>query len=179
MKIVMTGRQMSVRESLKQLTEQKLAKFDKFFGEDTEARVAFNCKHDRQNVEITISYGGTLFRSEESADTFQSAIDEAVESLDRQIRKNKTRLERRFRSGGISFADPSWETAEEDEEFRIRVKEFEFNPMSVEEAIMQMNLLEHQFYVFNDAETGSTCVVYKRKDGDYGLIAPAKGRRGA
>jgi len=168
MKMTVSGKQMTVRPSLRDLTERKLSKFDRFFGDDGEAIVCFSCRHDLQYVEITIYYGGTIFRCEEGAQTFQCAIDEALESLERQIRKNKTRLEKRLRSGAF---DPIPDEAEEEEdEFRIRTKYIPVKPMSVEEAILQMNLLGHQFFVFRDAETEGPCVVYRRKDGDYGLI---------
>ena len=173
MKLTVSGKQMTVRPSLKELTEKKLAKFDRFFGDDAEALVAFSCRHELQFVEITILYGGTIFRSEEGAESFQTAIDRAIEALERQIRKNKTRLEKRLRSG--AFAEPFEDGDEEEEpEFRIRTKTFSYKPMSVEEAILQMNLLNHEFFVFEEDESGDVCVVYKRKDGDYGLIAPDK-----
>lgn len=169
MKITVSGKQMTIRPSLKELTDKKLAKFDRFFGDDAEADVVYSCRHDLQYVEITIVYGGTIFRSEEGADTFQSAIERAIDALERQIRKNKTRLEKRLRAGAfVAEADDIDEP--EEESFRIRVKSFPIKPMSVEEAILQMNLLEHQFFVFRDAETNEPCVVYCRKDGDYGLI---------
>ena len=169
MKITISGKQMTVRPSLKDLTERKLAKFDRFFGEDTEVIVVYSCRHDLQYIEITIRYNGTIFRSEEGADTFQNAIDEAIESLERQIRKNKTRLEKMLRSGAFENAADD-EDVEEESEFNIRVKSFPIKPMSVEEAILQMELLDHQFYMFRDAETEEPCVVYRRKDGNYGLI---------
>lgn len=169
MKITMSGKQMTVRSSLKELTEKKLARFDRFFGEDAEAAVVFSCRHSLQYVEITIYYGGTIFRCEEGADTFQNAIDEALEALERQIRKNKTRLEKRLRPSAFEPAPGDMEEAEEGE-FQIRTKYIPYKPMSVEEAILQMNLLEHQFFVFRDAETEKPAVVYRRKDGNYGLI---------
>jgi putative sigma-54 modulation protein len=169
MKMTISGKQMTVRPSLKELTEKKLSKFDRFFGDEAEVLVAFSCRHDLQYVEITIYYGGTIFRAEEGADTFQNAIDRAVEALERQMRKNKTRLEKRLRSGAF---DPLPGDVEEEEEgeFQIRTKYIPVKPMSVEEAILQMNLLEHQFFVFRDAETEKPSVVYRRKDGNYGLI---------
>ncbi|MBE6702637.1 MAG: ribosome-associated translation inhibitor RaiA [Ruminococcaceae bacterium] len=170
MKMTVSGKQMTVRQSLKDLTEKKLAKFDRFFGDDAEAIVVYSCRHDLQYIEITINYGGTIFRSEEGAESFQNAIDEAMESLERQIRKNKTRLEKRLRSGAFESPLPDDVDEEEEGEFKIRTKSFPIKPMSVEEAILQMNLLEHQFFVFRDAETNEPCVVYRRKAGDYGLI---------
>jgi putative sigma-54 modulation protein len=171
MKFTISGKQMTVRPSLKELTEKKFAKFDRFFDDDTEAVVVYSCRHDLQYIELTIRYNGTIFRAEEGADTFQNAIDEAVESLERQIRKNKTRLEKKLRQGAFADYVPD-EEYEEEAEFDIRTKTFPVKPMSVEEAILQMNLLEHQFYVFRDADTEEVCVVYARKNGGYGLIVP-------
>ena len=169
MKITVSGKQLTVRPSLRELTEKKLAKFDRFFGDDAEAIVVYSARHDLQYIETTIHYNGTIFRSEEGADTFQTAIDQALDSLERQIRKNKTRLEKRLRTGAfVPAADDDDE--EEESEFRIRTKTFPIKPMSVEEAIMQMNLLDHQFFMFRDDRTNEPCVVYRRKAGDYGLI---------
>jgi putative sigma-54 modulation protein len=120
-----------------------------------------------------IRQGGTLFRSEERSDTFNNAMDEAIESLERQIRKNKTRLQRQLRDTTlIDFGQLIDTDVEEETEFKIRRKSFPFKPMSAEEAILQMNLLGHAFYAFTDQETQDVCVVYKRKDGNYGLIMP-------
>ena len=175
MKLTINGRQMSVRDSLKEMVEKKLTKFNRIFGDDAEATVTFSAKHDQENIEITIRRGGAIFRSEESADTFANAIDAATETLFRQMRRNKTRIERQLRDSTLNFAELPADTAEEEEaEFVIRRKSFPFKPMSVEEAILQMNLLEHDFFVFSDGETGETCVVYRRKDGNYGLITPGE-----
>ena len=175
MKISVYGKQMTVRESLQILIEKKLGKFDKFFGADTEAFVTCKTRKGVKIIEITITYGTTVFRAEEESDTFLTALDRSVESLERQIRKNKTRLSKKIRSG--AFDEGIFDTGEdyeEDKEFNIRTKSFYFKPMSVEEAIMQMNLLDHEFFVFRDAETEDVCVVYKRRDGDYGLIVPSE-----
>lgn len=168
MKMIMTGRQMTVYESTKEMAAKKLAKFDKFFDENAEMTVSFSQRHGLDMVEITIRAGGLLFRGEEGSDSFANAIDAAVESLERQIRKNKTRLEKRLRDG-IHIEESE---DEPEESLRIRTKTFDVKPMSVEEAILQMQLLSHQFFVFTDAETNETCVVYQRKDGDFGLIVP-------
>ena len=174
MKITITGRQLNVWDSLKELITEKLAKLDRYFDEDAEAYVTCRCKHDQKIIEITISYHGTIFRSEERDTTFQNALDTAMDTLDRQIRKNKTRLEKRMRENAFQpmAGVEGLEEPEEETEFRIRTKTFPFKPMTVEEAILQMNLLEHQFFVFVEAESGATCVVYKRLDGDNGLIMP-------
>lgn len=171
MKLTTNGRQMSVRESLKELATKKLARFDRIFGEEYEAAVTFSAKHDLEYVEITIRRGSTIFRSEEAADTFQNAMDLAVETLLGQIRRNKTRLSRQIRDNTLNLAQVE-DGEDEGAEFKIRKKAFPFKPMSVEEAILQMEMLRHDFFVFKDAETLDTCVVYKRKGGEYGLIAP-------
>lgn len=172
MKVLMTGRQMNVFETTKEMAAKKLAKFDKFFDDDAEMTVSFSHRHNEETVEITIRTGSLLFRGEEGSDTFANAIDRAVESLERQIRKNKTRLEKQVRGEGIRIADTDFADVPEEPAFRIREKSFPVKPMSVEEAILQMNLLGHQFFVFRDAQTNTPCVVYKRKDNDYGLIVP-------
>lgn len=174
MKITIYGKQMSVRESLKAIVEKKLHKFDKFFGEDTEALVTCKTRKGVKIIEITVNYGGATFRSEEESDTFITALDRATEGLERQIRKNKTRLEKTVKRGAFVITDDDDDEYEEETEFEIRVKSFPFKPMTPEEAILQMNLLGHSFFAFTDAETYEVCVAYKRKDGNYGLIVPEK-----
>ena len=171
MKITVTGRQMTVRDSLREMVESKLAVLDKYFGDEVTAYVTFRYRKKLEMIEITIPLGNTIIRSEEGAETFRSALDLAVDTLERQIRKNKTRLSRRLRAPAFEMPAIDDEI-EEEGEFRIRTKTYPIRPMSVEEAILQMNLLEHQFFVFVDAESDKTSVVYKRNDGDYGLIIP-------
>ncbi len=174
MKTTIIGRHMTVGEDQKALVAKKLAKFDKFFGSDAEAYVTFAYKRKLEIIEISITYNGILFRSEEESTTFQNALDEAVESLERQIRKNKTRLEKRLRPAAFEYDEDDLHDEDEDEgTFEIRTKTFPFKPMSAEEAIMQMELLGHQFFVFaNSDDNEATCVVYRRKDGAYGLLMP-------
>ena len=176
MKITVIGRQMNVYDEMKDLVEKKLAKFDKYFNGTGEATVTLSCKHNEKNLEITIAAANTLFRSEIGSDSFRDALDSAVAAIEGQIRRNKTRLAKRLRSGGLEFPADTFaaeDYSEDDEpELIIRTKTFSFKPMSPEEAILQMNLLGHQFFVFNDDHTDQTCVVYRRKDGDYGLIIP-------
>ena len=172
MKITIYGKQMTVRDSLKAAVERKLAKFDKFFGEDTEAFVTCKTRKGVKIIEITVNYGGTLFRSEEENETFITALDRACEGLERQIRKNKTKLEKMVKRGAFVITEDDDDGYDEEGEFEIRVKTFPFKPMTAEEAILQMNLLGHAFYAFTDADSGKVCVVYKRKAGSYGLIVP-------
>jgi putative sigma-54 modulation protein len=176
MKITIVGRKLNVYDDTRELIEKKLAKLDKYFkAEATEATVTLSRKRNVSSLDVTINADGTLFRSEVDADDFRIALDQTVDHIESQIRKNKTKLAKRLRENVIDMSavpDPE-EVIPEDEPI-IRVKQFEFKPMTAEEAIMQMNLLGHSFYVFKDVTTGDTCVVYTRKDGDYGLIEPMK-----
>lgn len=173
MKIAINARKVTVDNDLKAHIEKKLAKFDKFFPGESEATVKLSRVRDTERVEVTISQGPFLFRSEDESSTFMNALDCCMYAIERQIRKNKTRLSKKLRD---SIKIPEYETGDvaEEGDFRIRTKTFRLKPMTVEEAILQMNLLEHEFFVFRDIETGETCTVYKRLDGDYGLIVPEK-----
>ncbi len=174
MKVNIIGRQLNVWDEMKSTIEKKLTKFDKYFGEDATATATLSVKHGQKCLELTID-AGTIFRSEVEDETFRNALDRAVYLIERQIRKNKTRLERKLKN--VSFEGGIFETGEEfeeEKEFNIRRKAFPIKPMSVEEAIMQMNLLGHEFFVFRDDQSEEICVVYKRHDGDYGLIEDEK-----
>ena len=174
MKITIYGKQMTVRESLKAIVEKKLRKFDKFFGADTEALVTCKTRKGVKIIEITVNYGSATFRCEEESETFITALDRAVEGLERQIRKNKTRLEKIVKRDAFVITEDDDDEYEEEKNFEIRTKTFPFKPMTAEEAILQMNLLGHVFFAFIDAFTEEFCVVYKRKDGNYGLIIQEK-----
>ena len=182
MKTIILGRQMNVWNDFKLLIENKLEKLDKYFAEEADATVTLSKKRNLRNIEVTIVAAGTIFRSEVAKEDFRCALDEALETIERQIRKNKTRLAKMLRTG-ILDEDPAFDEAlpadygfdEEEEGYTLKVKKFAFKPMTVDEAIMQMELLGHQFFVYNDAETNDTCVVYKRHDNGYGLIVPDDG----
>ena len=178
MNINIIGRQVTVTDDLKELVQKKLAKFDKFFPRGADANVTFRKVRDSECMEVTISAGGTLFRAEESAAEFRTALVRCVDTIEGQIRKNKTRLEKRMKSSfaaaEAAIAAAGEEAVEEEGVFDIRTKTFPLKPMTPEEAILQMNLLGHDFYAFEDFDTAETCVVYKRKSGGYGLIIPEK-----
>ena len=165
---------MTIRESLRLAVEKKLHKFDKFFGDETESFVTCKVRKGTKIIEITVNYGGTTFRCEEESETFITALDRAVEGLERQIRKNKTKVEKMVKRGAFVITEEDDDEYIEEGDFEIRVKTFPFKPMTPEEAILQMNLIGHSFYAFSDAESGDVCVVYKRKEGSYGLIVPEK-----
>ncbi len=173
MKITITGRKCSPRESFKDHAEKKLAKIEKFFGAEAEAKITVTVEKSSQTVEITVANGGMIFRAQERAENMNEALDKCVETLIRQIRKNKTRLEKKLRAGSFdSFAQADEAVSEEVEFELVRRKTVSLKPQSVEEAILQMNLVGHQFYVFLDDASGDISVVYKRNDGGYGLITP-------
>ena len=169
MKLNVVGRQMNVFEDTKAHIAKKIAKLDKFFPVEGDATVTLSRKHGASRIELTINAGGTIFRAEQDADDFREALDRCIE---RQIRKNKTRLAKRLRE---TIPDEGFFAVEdEDPETVVRTKEIPLKPMSVEEAILQMNLLGHSFFVFRDDSDDEqrVCVVYARRDGDYGLLVP-------
>ena len=171
MNITIIGRKCNPREDFRARVEKRLVKVEKLFGEDAVAKVTAIVEKNYQAVEVTVNKGGMIFRAEERAENINDALDECVDSLVRQIRKNKTRLEKKLRE--VTFEDFNIEEVEEEAEFDlIREKTVALKPQSVEEAILQMNLLGHQFYMFLNADTGIVNVVYRRKDSGYGLIVP-------
>lgn len=175
MKLIYTGKNMEVTEALKEITDKKLGKLDKFFQDEVVGNVTFSTEKNRKIIEVTINLPGTILRAEESSDDMYASIDKTVDILERQIRKYKTRLQRRFKNNEtIRFENVTSLPAEETEDKPkiVRRKRFNLKPMSVEEAILQMELLGHNFFVFRDAEDDAISVVYKRKNGDYGIIEP-------
>lgn len=171
MNITIIGRKCNPREDFRSRAEKRLLKVEKLFGEDALAKVTATVEKNYQAVEVTVNKDGMIFRAEERADNINDALDECVDSLIRQIRKNKTRLEKKLRASVLDeFVIPD---VEEESDFDlIREKTVALKPQSVEEAILQMNLLGHQFYMFLNAETDTINVVYGRKDSGYGLIVP-------
>lgn len=173
MNISINGRHLTVRQDLRDLIAKKLSKFDKFFPGSADASVTCKHEHGAKIIEITITVGSTIFRAEEESDTFKTALDGCLDSIERQIRKNKTRLEKRMKSD-IVVPAPQLEDDNIDEEvmFDIRRKTFPIRPMTLEDAILQMNLIGHDFYMFYDADTSKMSTVYRRHDNTYGLITP-------
>ncbi len=175
MKFKITGKNFDVTEALKDRVNKKLGKLEKFFNPQTEAQVTMSIQRNRHILEVTIPFGGITLRAEVAGEDMYACIDKAEDILERQIRKNKTRLSKRLHSGAFEQPDAfrADTFVEEETEFRVvRTKKFAVKPMPVEEAILQMNLLGHEFFMFSNAETNQVNVVYKRKDGNYGLIEP-------
>ncbi len=182
MKLDIRGRNIEVTDALKDYTTKRLSKLDKYLDETRTAQVAMSLegeKHkEKHKVEVTIPLNGLIIRAEVGADDMYSAIDLVVEKLDKQIDKHKTKLYRRHRGSGLrqamaGEAKPQDLEKEYSDRFPIvKTKRFVMKPMDTEEAIMQMGLLGHNFFMFYNANTGTINVVYKRMDGNYGLIEP-------
>ncbi len=175
MKCTFACKKVPLNNSVKDYTEKKLSKLDRYFREEAAAFVTFSVEKDHLcTVEITIRGGNTLFRAQkqETDGDMRSAIDAVVDYIGRQILKNKTRLAKRLRDEGFpSDSIPDEFEVREEKEFNIvRTKRFAVKPMSPEEAILQMNLLDHAFFVFRSEEDDALAIVYKRKNGGYGLI---------
>ena len=175
MKITMSGKQIELTPALKARIEDRFERLDRYFHKETEAIVTLSVQREKQVVEATVQSGGLLVRVEEATDDMYVSIDTAVDVLERQLRKHKTRIEKKLKKDTFDAAAlasiPFSENIEEEAEFKIaRTKRFTVKPMSVEDAILQMELLGHQFFVFTNAETGDSNVVYKRKQNTYGLI---------
>ena len=174
MKFQYSEKKVRLPENVHAYAEKKVMKLARFFEEDAEALIVFSVEKNRNNVELTVHGAGTWFRASESTSDMFASIDAAVGTIEGQIRKNKTRLARRLRQD--AFARTAEETSfvadEPEEELTIvRAKKFYMRPMTREEAILQMNLLEHSFFAFRDQDNGgSFAVVYKRNDGGYDLI---------
>ena len=177
MKFVFTDKKVNLPNKVHAYAEKKVGKLDRYFKADTEAAIVFSVEKDRNNVELTLRSGGTIIRVAESTSDMFATIDAAVSSVERQLRKNKTRLEKRLRKDAFdAYPEESYFIPESDEEEEpsyqlVRTKRFFFRPMSIDEAILQMNLVNHTFFAFrNEDDGGAFSVVYKRKDGGYGII---------
>src|SRR5699024_4963952 len=179
------GENLEITPSLREYTEKKIRKLERYFETPPSSEVYVNMEvhNNDQTIEVTIPMQGLLLRAEESHTDMYAAIDLVVEKLERQIRKHKTKVKRKIRQSGakeamltgaiVNGTSPYTEEEEEDEisTFEVvRTKRFNLKPMDVDEAILQMDMLGHNFFVFFNADNGETNVVYRRKDGRYGLI---------
>ena len=177
MKFTFTEKKVQIPDQVHAYAEKKVGKLDRYFKTEAEASLVFSVEKDRNHLEVTIRAGSTIIRVAECTSDMCVSIDAAVASIERQLRKNKTRLEKRLRkeafepipASALTHLDPEFEDAD----FQIiRTKQFFFRPMTVEEAILQMNLVGHSFFAFrNEDQGGIFSVVYLRNDGGYGLIS--------
>ena len=164
-------RKVELGNEKKEMLIKKIDKLGKFFNSDATADIVVGTQKDKMIVELTIRTADMIYRAEERNDEVYNATDDIVEAITRQIRKNKTRLAKKLREGVSKEIDFISEIPEDDAEIKIvKTKTHHVKPMSAEEAVLQMNLLGHSFFVFRNAQTNTTDIVYRRKDGDYGLI---------
>jgi putative sigma-54 modulation protein len=170
---MITGKNIALTDALKSTVEKKLNKLEKYFNPEVEVHATLSVQKNRQTIEVTIPFEGALLRGEESTSDMYSSIDNVIDKLERQIMKHKTRVEKRIHEGSIKLMGVPGGTEDYDDEPKVvRTKRFAVKPMDVDEAVMQMDLLGHDFFVFRNSESNEVNVVYKRKDGNYGLIEP-------
>ena len=178
MKFQFSEKKVKLPDNVHAYAEKKVLKLARYFEEDAEALIVFSVEKNRNNVELTVRGASHLFRAHESTSDMFASIDAAVGTIEGQIRKNKTRLARRLRQDAFTRTVEATSFAAEEPEEKleiVRVKSFRMTPMSREEAVLQMNLLGHNFYAFRDADNGGCfAVVYRRNDGGYGLIDEEK-----
>ena len=173
MKFVISGKNIEITDNLRDTIEEKLGKLDRYFASDTTVNVTLSVEKERQKIEVTIPVKGSIIRSEQVSNDMYVSIDLVEEVIERQLKRYKSKIIDRHQSGGgfqQAYIDQDFE---QEEDVRIMgSKKFDIMPLYPEDACVQMELLGHNFYVFVNAESGQTNVVYKRKDGAYGLIEP-------
>ena len=175
MKFNITGRNVNIGDRTREHIEKKIGKLSKFFVEDTTAHVTVSSRKDDYIVEVSIPIKNTIIRAEESSSDLFVTIDLVEEILERQIKRHRAKLIDKTQSAASFsklFIEEEEPEAEEDEIRIEKVKKFDFKPMTAEEACLQMEMIGHSFFVFKDADTNETCVVYKRKNNSYGIIEP-------
>ncbi|MBF7081636.1 ribosome-associated translation inhibitor RaiA [Desulfallas sp. Bu1-1] len=173
MKVLVRGRNVDVTSALKEYVEKRVGKLTKFLDDVDEATVILVVEGDSHKVEVTVPFNGMILRGEEATGDMYASIDLVVDKLEKQIEKYKGKLARRRGAGEQkAAAGVPLPGGEEEGPTVVKTKRFAIKPMPVEEAVLQMNLLGHNFFVFSNAETEQVNVVYKRKDGNYGLIEP-------
>lgn len=175
MEIYVRGDKIEVTKAIQDYAQEKLGRIEKYLGDSSNVRatVVVNVKGHRQKVEVTIPLKTVILRAEETREDLYAAIDVVADKLERQIRKNKTKLQSKKMKDTFSkdfMLDAIENVEEENVDKIVKRKKIEVKPMSEEEAILQMELLEHQFYIFKDSETNNISVVYKRNEGNYGII---------
>lgn len=172
MKTTITAKKMQVPQNFSEYAESKInAKLSKFFGDEAEAKIVMSELKNKIILELTVKYNSIIFRSERTAVDKNDALDEAIDKIIRQIRKNKTKVEKKLKDSAFkeAFAEPVEDMSDYNV---IKEKKFKLRPMDVEEAILQMNMLGHTFFMFMNAQTGNINVVYKRADGNYAVLEP-------
>jgi putative sigma-54 modulation protein len=175
MRIILSGKNLEITDALRDQVNKKVKKLERYFNEETEIQVTMTVENYRHIVEVTIPFNGVVIRAEESTDDMYASIDKVLDKLERQIHKHRTKLEKKMKSGAFKYEKPLFSSeivVDEEVPNVVKIKRFAVKPMSVEEAILQMDLLGHDFFVFTNAKTDKVNVLYARKDGNYGLIEP-------
>jgi putative sigma-54 modulation protein len=177
MRVAITGKGMDVSDYLREMAEKKVKKLSRYFRADTEAHVTMSIERSRHIVEVTIPFDGVVLRGEVATGDMYASIDGVLKKLEKQILKHRTKLEKRLRTDAYTDEAPIFqESAVEEEELEIvRTKRYTIKPMDLSEAVLQMDLLGHEFFVFVNSKTGEVNVLYKRKDGNLGLLEPEIG----
>jgi len=173
MKVTITAKKMQIPQGFTEYAEERInSKLSKFFGDDAESKITISEHKNEIILELTVKYNNMIYRAERKAVDKNDALDSVVDIIIRQIRKNKTKIEKRLKDNAFKdvYAEPDEETSYD----VIRHKKFVMRPMDVDEAILQMNMLGHSFFMFSNAQTGGTNVVYKRDDGNYAVLEPTK-----
>jgi putative sigma-54 modulation protein len=174
MNLLIRARNYQAADSVRQYVEKRLRKLDKLLDKDAEATVTFVGEKSRQRVEITIPVNNYILRGEEENEDILTAIDKVTDKLEKQLVRSKERFSKKGRLSvtKLPSMDGISPAADDDEEFKVRIKQFSPKPMSIDEAITRMDMIGHTFFVFNNAESGDMNVVYRRNDGHYGLLEP-------
>ncbi|WP_434310834.1 ribosome hibernation-promoting factor, HPF/YfiA family [Hominifimenecus sp. rT4P-3] len=173
MRFIVAGKNIDLTPGLQEAIDTKLKKLEKYFNSDTEAQVTLSVEKGRQKIEVTIPVKGRIIRAEEVSEDMYTSIDLVQETIERQLKKYKNKLIDSAQSAASFSKEYTDEPYEEEESIQIvKTKRFAVKPMDAEEACLQMEMLGHNFYVFRDADTDQVNVVYKRKNGTYGLIEP-------
>lgn len=177
MQITVRGKNIEITEALREYATKKVGRLEKYLDRPLDAQVTLAVEKDRHKVEVTANVDSLILRGEEATPDMYASIDLVMDKLEKQVERYKTRISRRLRNGEAKNGRaaeplPAAEADEEPGPAVVRSKRFPIKPMGVDEAIMQMNLLHHDFFVFTDAETERFAVVYRRKDGNFGLIEP-------
>ena len=172
MKTTITAKKMQIPQNFTEHAETRInSRLGKFFGDEADAKIVMSEVKNQIVLELTVRYNSMIYRAERSAEDKNVALDDAIDKIIRQIRKNKTIVEKKLKD--TAFKDAFAEPVEEITDYEIiKDKKFKLRPMSVEEAILQMNLLDHEFFMFTNAASGQINVVYKRADGNYSVLEP-------
>lgn len=173
MRVSIIGKNLEITDKLREQISKQVNKLDKFLRDDAEVQVKLSQENALRNrAEITIEFGRHILRAEETNDDMYACIDKVSDKIVRQIRRHRTKIEKRLRTGAFEPEPIEAEDTEEETAALVRVKKFSVKPMAVEDAIAQMDMLGHSFFLFLNEETNTACVVYRREDGNYGLLEP-------